>query len=317
MSKLSREDREKLSERLQPIIAAVTERIHYAEQRRSSFSAIGGALVAGGIALLTFAFTKIEVLVVKFGFVAAGLSMSVVGAIVLIAYSRQTNRYPWTSATKTWKWFYRDALPEEKALNPKWWSYIYFGGDKERVKNEFTNQLGPFKQSMERLVDDEANYVQDLEQLYVLHVNEKYKNLHLSDLRKITERGICVGLALVVLSSAVGAFLDRKRIEPHAISKSAGALVFTGSWRRLECEEEQGCDRMLVNVEVRNSSPNSMRMPAYVGVDAAGIAVPLRVDGSSPSIAEFPGESTTKLVLVLTPLAVVRSPINALLIQPQ
>jgi hypothetical protein len=315
MSALSSADREKVRERLTPVIAAVTERIHYAEQRRSNFSAIGGAFVAAGIAVLTFAFTSIETLAVKFGFVGAGLSLSVVGALVLIAYSRQTNRYPWTSATKTWKWFYRDALPQEKALEPKWWSYLFFGSEKDRVKSEYSRQLEPFKQSMERLFDDDSNYMQDLEQLYVLHVNEKYKNLHLSDLRKITERGICIGILSVAVLSAVGWICDSQRIAPHPFSLSSGVLKLNGSWRRATCSDEVDCDRILVNVEVFNPSPNAVSLPSYLGVDAAGAVVPLRVEGSSPVLTNAPAESKKTMALVLSPLGVVRSPIKELVVQ--
>jgi len=305
-------DKEKISSRLEAVISAVTERIHYAEQRRSNFSSIGGVFVATGFALLTFAFSKIDLLAVKYGFIATGFSVFVVGTIVLYAYARQTNRYPWTSATKTWKWFYRDALPEEKKFTPKWWSYFRFGGEKKRIQQEYARQLEPFQKSIERVGNGEENFRQDVEQLYVLHVNEKYKNLHLSDLRKITERGLVATIAIAAAAVVAGYSCDVWRAQPKVLAISAGAMKINGEWRRLACDENGNCDRLLLRVTLQNCSASEIALPTFTGIDDAGVEVPLQINGAASDLLKIPPHSSVKQLVVMSPVGLVRAPIRTL-----
>jgi hypothetical protein len=179
-------NRKRFKEELAPIMSAASERIHYAEGRRTNFSVIAAGLVAGGIAMLTFSLGNIELAVIRYPVLAAASWLFLSGVAVIVVYSLQTNRYPFTAATKTWKWFYRNALPRQAVFDLPWWSYFRFGNEKARIKAEYDQQLPEFVASLDRLNDESISLQQDIEQLCVLHINEKYKNLQLTHLRKLT-----------------------------------------------------------------------------------------------------------------------------------
>lgn len=296
-------------EQIQQVMPAVTERIHYAEGRRSNFSAIAGAMLAGGIALVTVAIGHMDSMATRFGFAAAGLSSFVLGSLLLVVYGIQTNRYPWTSATKTWKWFYRDALPEEKAFDLPWTSYIRFGAHRHRVQSEYARQLCLFRQTVARLADEGLSLEQDVEQLYVLHVNEKYKNMQLVHLRKITVGGFVASAAVVVLAVAVGYWCDNRLIEPQPFSYERDGLTLRGNWYRAACDDVENCNRVLLKVDFQNNTKTPAPLPRLVASDSAGVTIPLVVKAIEPEITEASPGSTTSLVLVLEPIGIVRAPL--------
>jgi hypothetical protein len=127
---------------------------------------------------------------------------------VLIVYGRQTNQYPYTSATKTWKWFYRDALPDRAAFALK--PFERSSSQKKRITAAYENQLPQFKLDMARLQSEEIGAEQDIEQLYSLHVNELYKNLYLSRLRTIFNRGLLVTVLVAASAGIAGICIERK-----------------------------------------------------------------------------------------------------------
>ena len=102
------------------MISAVADRIHYAEGRRTNFTVVAGALLAGGVAVLTFVLDKNLSNALNNFALSASIGSIALGLLLLIVYERQTNRYPWTSATDTWKWFYRDALPDQQKFDWTW-----------------------------------------------------------------------------------------------------------------------------------------------------------------------------------------------------
>jgi hypothetical protein len=54
-----------------------------------------------------------------------------------------------------------------------------------------------------QLIDAKVDALQNLEQVYVLHVNERYKNLFLSQLRTVIIRGVLAAVALAVVTVIV------------------------------------------------------------------------------------------------------------------
>jgi len=212
-----------ISERIAPVIEAAAERIHYAEGRRQNFVTIGGVLLAAAVAIFTFAWSAIDLLIIRYSATFGAVAMFAVGFVVIWVFGQQTNRYPWTSATKTWKWFYRDALPAWDKFTISSWSYIPWAWkcSAPRVMAEYESQLATFKTRMMQLSDDSENLSQDLEQLYVLHVNEGYKNLHLTYLRSLLDFGIYVIIIAIVLGALFGWHLETEALKIREFSLGA------------------------------------------------------------------------------------------------
>jgi hypothetical protein len=278
---LTQEQRRDVQHEVQSVMDAVVERIHYAEGRRTNFSVIAGALIAGGIALLTFSLGNVDSSIAKFCIGFTAVAMLAVGTIILFIYARQTNRYPWTSATKTWKWFYRDALPDQSKFNLGWASYLWFGKAGKRVKEAFTAQLRPFVDSLTKLTDSAVSLDHDAQQLYVLHVNEKYKNMHLTDLRTATN----IGLIGILLSAVAGALyghdVDSRANalkQVHVIHESLDA---NGRWHVLPHVGESRLSDVILSVVVSNYGKTSAVLPHWIAYDQFGLRIPADVESST------------------------------------
>jgi hypothetical protein len=281
LTTLTPEQQRDVQHEVQRVMEAVVERIHYAEGRRTNFSVIAGALIAGGIALLTFSLGNVDSSIAKFCIGFTAVAMLAVGTLILFIYARQTNRYPWTSATKTWKWFYRDALPDQSQFNLGWASYFWFGKAGKRVKEAFTAQLHPFIHSLSKLTDTAVSLDQDAQQLYVLHVNEKYKNMHLADLRTATN----IGLICILLSAAAGAFYGRNvdarantLKQVHVIHESLDA---EGRWHVLPHVGESKLSDVILSVVISNSGKTSAALPHWIPYDHFGLRIPADIESST------------------------------------
>ena len=100
-------------------------------------------------------------------------------------------------------------------------------------------QLPRFSEKLQVIRDERISLWQDIQQLYVLHVNEKYKNAYLSKLRGILSSGLSAILAAAAIA-AVAQYLVNHRSEPdftatnnvHAISwvKYEGAICAKSCW---------------------------------------------------------------------------------------
>lgn len=247
-----------ISSRLAPVIAAAAERIHYAEARRANYSVMAGALIAAGIAIFTFALGTIDTQWMRFGAVSGSLSMIVLGAVILYVFGKQTNRYPFTSATNTWKWFYRDALPDQSAFDLKMWQP--WKSQKKRVEKAYAEQLPKFKETMLKLSDGEADLDQDIQQAYVLHINEKYKNFYLGQLRSIFNSGLVVIAFLMIAGGLVGVWYETGSHKTVSSSFSNSAWTYKTEYR-LVSSPTSGTAEWVVRISISNKTdwPLSMR----------------------------------------------------------
>jgi hypothetical protein len=265
-----------LAERLQPILEAVAARIHYAEARRTNYSVLAGVFVAAGIAILTFSFGAIDTLVIRYGAAFAAAAMILLGLAIVWVFGRQTNRYPFTEATQTWKWFYRDALPRSTAFQIPWQSYVRWGKEKARVQTEYTNQLPGFEERMRDLSDTNASVEQDLQQLYTLHVNELFKNLFLNHLRQLLNVGI-IGIVLATMvGAAYGMWEDSRFRRTRIVGGTGGLLQETFRWRQMAAPLASSA-LVAVEANVKNQSSQSMHLDSIVAVDAAGWPLPAKI----------------------------------------
>ncbi|MDR6192849.1 hypothetical protein QE372_005183 [Agrobacterium pusense] len=286
---------------LTPVLEAVAERIHYAETRRSNFTVIAGVLLAGGVALLGLIAGKQMDAVMAYPLWASAVSFMILGIFLFVVYARQTNLYPWTSATSTWKWFYRDALPDQNAFSSKFISNIFVTTkERDRVQSEYNRQLPLFRQKISCLIDLEKDREQDEQQLYVLHLNEKYKNQYLTDLKKILNLGILVWLIASVLSLAVGANKDHRDQLPYISEWTSGKLLIRGKW--LSHTTENGTEEILLNADVTNTGKTLSKFPQWGLTTNEGVKVPLKAVAQDDSSNVISGCSTQKFYIVLRPL---------------
>jgi len=207
LERLNKDQLNELKVILRHVIDRRIEGIHYAESRRSAFATIGTAIFAASFALFAVVF-YVSYRPLLIALTVMGIGTMVLGLVILVVYSLQTNfAYPFKPATKTWKWFYRDAIPNVGLFSVPWYARLgKKAANEQRVG--YDSQLKQFKETQVGLIDPKVDVDQDVQQLFLLHVNERYKNLFLTQIRGIVYWGViivgvlfvAVLLALVILS---------------------------------------------------------------------------------------------------------------------
>jgi hypothetical protein len=162
--------------------------------------AVGGAIIAASLALISVVvshpmFQPLVVASLSFG--VGGIFL---GVLVWIMYSRQVNfRYPFTASAATWKWFYRYAIRDYKEFKVPWTACLskaLFDADAKRFQEGFSVFMA---EDAPRLFNVRDNTKQDLEQIYLLHVNEMYKNRFLTQLRSLVSWGLITNLVIAII----------------------------------------------------------------------------------------------------------------------
>jgi hypothetical protein len=281
------------------VLPAVAERIHYAEGRRTNFTVVAGALFAGGVAVLTFITDKNLGNFITYLALTASIGSIGLGLLLLIVFARQTNRYPWTAATKTWKWFYRDALPNQAEFDPTWRDIFQPNKEKERLQNAFNDQLPKFESTIQNLTDNKTSLEQDVQQLYVLHINEKFKNTHLSQLRTILSKGVTF---IALASAAFGAWgycSDYKRTAFHLLYAQNGDSKVSAQWRFVSKSSDSGL--ILARVTVVNKKTISIPLPSWTMVDTRGVPVPAVISSATASPKQIPPNTTVTYSIFIKP----------------
>jgi hypothetical protein len=191
------------------LIGHINPRIFYAETRRGSFATAGVAILASGVALLLGALSNQDSIHFRPAFwalLALAVGSMVTGVMVLLIYSGQTNfDYPFKKATSTWKWFYRDAIPGTTRI-PVPWHTIQLSQSRAAAEKVFSDEWEPFVNRYLDLTDIRVNALQDLQQVYVLHVNEFYKNKFLTQIRRVMTAGL-IATAIATIGVFAGVWL--------------------------------------------------------------------------------------------------------------
>ena len=193
----------RLNETQLSLINVMTGRIEYAESRRGGFATIAGGFVAAGIALISISLDEhsrhLGVLLGVFGGAVA-----LTGAAVLWLFGRQTNpKYGFikkdTRLKRPWKWFYRDALANSDAFKYHWFRS---GKSEENLKpaKEFDRQWGDFAKRQLNLSSVREDALQNIKQVYLLHVNERYKNLFLTEVRRVLIWGLISAVIIAAIA---------------------------------------------------------------------------------------------------------------------
>jgi hypothetical protein len=277
------------SVRIVEVISAVAARIHYAESRRATYSAMGGVLIAAALTIATFSWSSIQDAVLGMATLFAALAMFVVGGSTIWLYGQQTNRYPFTSATKTWKWFYRDALSDVKKFSLTWKDYFAcaWSSTERRVHSEYLSQFGEFKEQCHKLKALSVNTEQDVEQLYVLHVNELYKNLHLTHLRTLFNRGILGIVVAALLGAACGYVLDRIYSEPQTFIHVTEGFRTSSDVRRISSAFSKH-PLFTAEIEIENTGTVPLDLDRIAIFDSVGFIVPFELQYPEPRFDILP-----------------------------
>jgi hypothetical protein len=184
------EEREQIKVQID-LINSIAQRIHYSEERRSKYVLMATAFLAAGISIFAFCMKDLSIL---FNFTIFGVAVEliIVSLLILFVYSRQTNNYPFNSTNK--KWFYRQAIPEDEKFKISFGT-VLFKTKKEKlaVEQQFNQSFMLFEQEMKAILTiPERDISENNNQIFTLHLNEKYKNAYLSQLRNILTKGIWV-----------------------------------------------------------------------------------------------------------------------------
>lgn len=284
------------------LIAKRIDGIHYAESRRSQIAVIGGALAAAGLALFTLR-QATESPSLKATYTVAAATAILVGVIVWLQFALQTNfRYPFLSQKpQTWKWFYWGALPDAKKFGPSFWRIRRRRARREGEQKELQQQWELFRGQVTGLSDRRVDATQDLRQLYLLHVDERYKNLFLTRLRNTLAIGV-----LSILSLSLLTFLVSQSIQggsgsrDHTSHESPQTGVNINAWwtptgavRNGGISSRDIEYRVVLTVENNGSAP--FCRSALVGEDASGRPIPIEFQVAPHRIDLPPGRSVTLL----------------------
>ena len=184
--------REKIEE-IDSLIEHVNSRVTYTESRITRAVTISLSLVGFGMAFLVAA-AKLSGLAFYLG-ISISLSFVLTGLIASYIHTRQVNpRYPFRKLKNDWKWFYPQVVDEKygPSMLVKEKEEAYF---KKRLLHIEDMKAYSIKLLNE---DDKERVKVDLQQLFLLHVNEKYKNCFLSSITQVIKIGVAITAALFI-----------------------------------------------------------------------------------------------------------------------
>jgi hypothetical protein len=198
---LKDDERTRLSETFSALMNDLRARIEYAESRRGALATVGGVLLAAGVAGLLqatqadWSYTPAQV-----GLLVLVIGLIITGMLVLWLWGRQTNwDYPYKSVSQTWKHFYRDALPGAGEPRVPWTARLT-QDFRDKKQTQFTDVRTGFVERSLSLRDPSISLAQDLEQTYLLHWTELYKNQFLSSLRRVLVSGVLLSLVAALVA---------------------------------------------------------------------------------------------------------------------
>lgn len=266
------------SSNLRDLIGKRIDGIYYAETRRSQLALIGGALAAAGVALLPlssvtqWAPARITCLV------AAGLTMAL-GVLVWLLFALQTNfSYPWRHSTvHNWKWFYWQALPRPSNFGPRLVPYQRKSARTAEAA-EYAQQWQAFRGQVTGLANTQIDATQDFKQLYLLHVDERYKNLFLTSLRRLLTWGVGAVLVLTLATFIVTLVWDNPSVQNSSETVRSGVDI-KSVWTPTNGARPNGISDERVELRlvviITDNRATSFRASQFVALDAEGRPIPV------------------------------------------
>jgi hypothetical protein len=174
-------------EEVESLIDHVNQRIQYTETRITRSVTFSVTLIGIGMAFFAV-LSRYDGLLFYLGLFATA-SLVITGGLAAIIHSLQVNpKYPFRALSNDWKWFYPNIV--DNNYRPTW----YVKESEEKYLEKRLLHIKGLKKYADKIMqEDKAERLKvDIQQLYLLHVNEKYKNAFLSTLRKIIFRGLLI-----------------------------------------------------------------------------------------------------------------------------
>lgn len=203
-----RDNFEKICRETREMIPQIDGRIHYWEERRTTFLQISLGVLAASLAGIVAIASEAQVSIKSFynaeNFLYIPIFVVsivlVIGCIgILNLWNKQNNPvYPFTKATKTWRWQYRhsETIPNRTDFE----SFTPEITEKEAYI--FANNLADYK--LKTLTSNDKELLdQDLSQLYLLMINEKFKIKFVSKLRDQLFNILKISLIALVITLVI------------------------------------------------------------------------------------------------------------------
>lgn len=178
-------------EEVQLLIEHVNQRIQYTETRITRTVSFSLTLILIGMAFFAVSI-KLEGASFYLGLCTTFLFI-LTGGLTSLIHALQINpQYPFRALSNDWKWFYPNIVDEKYKPN-----FLVKEKENDYWKKRLLHIYG-LKSYAEKLLHENQHerLKIDIQQLYLLHVNEKYKNVFLSNLRRI----LLLGLLLISIS---------------------------------------------------------------------------------------------------------------------
>lgn len=226
---LSKEEQKGLQETLGALMNVQRARIEYAESRRGSLATTGGVLLAAGVAaLLQVAKDGWDYFPGRLGLLTLAVGLAATGVAVISVWAAQTNwDYPFKRVSTTWKHFYRDALPGAGRPVVPWHTRLSQTSRGVQERQYKTGRPGFIDRTVS-LVEPRISIAQDIEQSYLLHWSELYKNRFLTSLRQVLVVGVVLSLVAASIALVVGAAVAPDLYDqPGARSETPPSTVTT------------------------------------------------------------------------------------------
>ena len=302
------------------LIDQIAKRIEYAEARRQTIAVLAGTLIAASIATLALTLTNVHQLSARVSLIVLSVVLIGVGLFTWTVYMRQTNYvYPFTQVTKTWKWFYRYALKDYKSFDAAWHAF-QTKARFEAGTRTFEEQWESFRaQQVLGLVDPRTSASQDLEQVYLLHVNERYKNLFLTQLRKILARGVAGAVIIGLGAALVGGWLARRADGVGSATSIVGGKRIETYWRETgQVRSRSGTEletQLLVNMAIDDSTRPLGLGAKLIARDNLGFAIPISAE-SIQEVPRVPGSNRSEGVALVWLPASLRTRLSTFVVVP-
>lgn len=264
---------------LRDLIARRIEGIHYAETRRNQLATIGGALAPIGLALIPLGLGT-QVIPLRVAYLCLGVGLLVLGAATWILYMQQTNyQYPWVNVASNWKWFYHGALPDEAAFGPDRWMR-HSGAGRQAEERAATDQWTLFAAQAGGLAEERIDATQDLKQLYLLHINERYKNLFLTRMRQLLGWGLGCVVIVAVLGGVISLIASGPTLRNHTQNSNCDStgLKSQANWSLTGAVRPAGLSsddiEYQLDITIDNHRDNDVKSMRLVASDNSGKAIP-------------------------------------------
>jgi hypothetical protein len=300
-----------LADETRVLIEHLARRIEYAERRRDGIMLRGAAFVAAAFALWAWASASRMPPPFCISTFITGVALLVLGLTIWIVHAHHNYYfYPWRPRTGTWKWFYTFALDE-----PAFQASLR---DKDKASAVFDDNWTRFsREQVQGILDPKENATQNLRQVFVLHVNELYKNRFLKDLSRVHNWGLCGVILVGVLSTLVAAaFWCSRGHGPLTSLCERGPVSFESSWRgtRLIRQSATGGNevQVLANIRITNHGSQLVRFSHIIVRDRTHLNVPVFIESMQPSPPAAEPQLTTEVAAVIWVPEATREDIAAL-----